>query len=145
AGHGQLTLVISQTSRGAMLAVSSVMPGYSSRMRAVWLSVPEEFLAERRRLGHDKLDEVWDGVLHMTPTPLSKHARRCTDLVVALHPITHRRGLLVWSDGTGLYGPQGSKDNYRVPDLSVSRPDQVSRRGLESAELVVEMLSEHDE
>ena len=36
-------------------------------MRAVLLEVPEAMLDERRRLGHDGRDEMWDGVLHMVP------------------------------------------------------------------------------
>jgi hypothetical protein len=29
-------------------------------MQALWLEVPEKFLEERWRLGHDKKDELWD-------------------------------------------------------------------------------------
>ncbi|HET9253937.1 MAG TPA: Uma2 family endonuclease [Pseudonocardiaceae bacterium] len=39
-------------------------------MRAVLLEVPESMLAERRRLGLDGRDEVWDSVLHMVPDQL---------------------------------------------------------------------------
>lgn len=38
-------------------------------MRAVWIGVPDRFLEERHRLGHDKQDELWEGVLHMVPPP----------------------------------------------------------------------------
>jgi Uma2 family endonuclease len=111
-------------------------------MRAVWLSVPEEFLAERRRLGLDKQDELWDGVLHMVPPPASRHQRVVSHLFVALAAIAKRRDLEVWGDSTGVFDPGGG---WRIPDLSVSRPDQVSDRGLECAELVVEVLSPDDE
>jgi Uma2 family endonuclease len=114
-------------------------------MRAVWLEVPASFLEERRKLGHDKLDEVWDGELHMAPLPTSMHGRRGLDLCFGLKPIADRRGLMVWPDQTGMFGVAGSNTNYRVPDGSLTRPDQVSERGLESAELVIEMLSPHDE
>jgi len=36
------------------------------------LEAPEELLAERRRKGHDRFDEVWEGVLHMLPPPSSR-------------------------------------------------------------------------
>jgi Uma2 family endonuclease len=121
------------------------MPGYSSSVRGVFLQLPEALLEERRKLGHDRHDEVWDGELHMPPVPSSNHGRRAIDLGFALRPITEARGLLIWPDQTGVFGPAGSMSNYRVPDLSVARPDQVSKRGLETAELVVELLSEHDE
>ena len=120
------------------------VPGYTSSMRAVFLAVPESFLEERHRLGHDKSDEVWDGEIHMSPPPASIHARRQFDLATALNPIASRRGLRPWIE-TGLFGPFGSNSNYRVPDISLATPAQVSKRGLESAALVVEMLSPHDE
>ena len=33
------------------------------------LEVHEALIAERRRLGHDRFDEMWEGVLHMVPSP----------------------------------------------------------------------------
>jgi len=111
-------------------------------MRAVWLEVPEMFLEERRRLGLDKKDELWDGVLHMVPPPASAHQRRVADLFAALIPVAKRLGLEIWGDATGLYG--GDK-NWRIPDVTLARPEHVSERGLESAVLVVEMLSPNDE
>lgn len=44
-------------------------------MRAVMLEVPEYLLEERRRLGHDRWDEMWDGELHMLPPPHGDHGR----------------------------------------------------------------------
>lgn len=111
-------------------------------MRAVWIGVPEAFLEERRRLGHDRFDELWDGELHMPPQPSTIHVRRQFDLAKVLEVIGARRGLQVWPDSTALYRDE---HDYRVPDVSLARPDQVSARGLHGAELVVEMLSENDE
>ena len=40
--------------------------------------VPAEFealLERRRRLGIDRFDEVWEGVLHMVPAPHSAHGK----------------------------------------------------------------------
>ena len=110
-------------------------------MRAVWLSVPESFLEERRRLGHDRWDELWDGELHMVPPPSSRHALVARDLFVALIPIARRLGLEFFQEG-GLYGPG---QNWRIPDVVLVRPEHMSERGLEAAELVIEVLSPHDE
>jgi Uma2 family endonuclease len=111
-------------------------------MRAVWLEPSQPFLEERRRLGLDKFDEVWDGVLHMVPPASFLHGRSIHRLAVALEAIAERRGLIAVGDGVGLFE---SDTNYRVPDASIARPDQVSERGLDGAELVVEVLSPNDE
>lgn len=34
-------------------------------VRVVFLEAPEQLLAERRRLGFDGRDEMWEGELHM--------------------------------------------------------------------------------
>jgi Uma2 family endonuclease len=62
--------------------------------------------------------------------------------VIALDPIAKRRGLIVNGDCIGLFE---HIKNYRVPDVTLASPEQISKRGLEGAELVVEMLSPHDE
>jgi Uma2 family endonuclease len=111
-------------------------------MRAVWLEPDESFLEERHRRGLDKLDEVWDGVLHMVPPFSFLHGDFTERLEAALRPIAARRGLVVHGDGFGLFD---HPKNYRIPDATLSRPDQASERGLESAELVVEILSKDDE
>ena len=35
--------------------------------------VPDELLEQRRRTGADQWDELWDGVLHMSPMPSPEH------------------------------------------------------------------------
>ena len=114
-------------------------------MRAVWLQVPEWFLEERHKCGHDGGDEVWDGELHMPPPPAMIHVRRQKDLLLALKPVADRRNLEVWPEPIGIFGPAASATNYRVPDGSLAKPEHASERGLECAELVLEMLSPHDE
>lgn len=111
-------------------------------MRAVLVEVPDSLLDERRRLGLDVFDEVWEGVLHMVPAPGGPHQRLGTCLSRAIGPAADRRGLLI-SYETGLYA---AVDDYRVPDLAVYRPEQASDRGIDaSAELVVELRSPGDE
>jgi Uma2 family endonuclease len=113
-------------------------------MRALLLEVPQAMLDERRRLGHDKHDEMWEGVLHMVPPAGGPHQKRGTYLVAALHVLAKRAGLEALYE-SGLFEP-GRNDNYRVPDNVVFRPSSFSERGVEGrAELVVEFRSPNDE
>jgi Uma2 family endonuclease len=134
------------------------MPASYARptMRGVHGEIPAQLLEDRRRLGHDKRDELWDGVLHMSPSPVTAHNRLARDLMRALTPIADRRGLEVLMDPQALFDPDDRGDpnerpeprirNWRVPDLTVVHPDHVSARGTEGhAELVIEVLSPHDE
>lgn len=117
------------------------MAAYTSSMRAVWLGVPAWFLEERHRNGQDKTDELWEGVLHMVPPPAEIHSAVHTDLAGALLLIARARGWRAYVD-CGIYT---TDQNYRVPDVIVARPQQRSRRGVDGAELVVEVLSPDDE
>ena len=114
-------------------------------MDAVWIDVPEYFLEERRRLGHDKRDELWEGVLHMVPPSSPTHNVVAVDLFLALRTIGKTRGLIAYPDGTGIYAPDIDPQSWRIPDASLVRADQVSARGLEGAVLAVEVWSPRDE
>jgi Uma2 family endonuclease len=111
-------------------------------MRAVMVNVPEALLAERRRTGVDRWDEVWEGVLHMVPPPSAAHQRLSAELLAVLVPLAKGRGLVGLVEA-GLY--RGDED-YRIPDQMYAQPDQLSDRGVEGgAPLVVEILSPGDE
>ena len=110
-------------------------------MRALLLEVPEELLAERRRSGADRRDEVWDGVVHMVPPQSTSHGFFADELCNALRPLAAARG---WRIGREL-GLYGHRKNYRVPDIMLAHPDRVTERGMQGAELVIEVLSPHDE
>ena len=43
-------------------------------MRA-FLPISQAVLNERRRMGHDRRDEMWKGTLHMVPPPHEAHQR----------------------------------------------------------------------
>jgi Uma2 family endonuclease len=106
------------------------------------LDVPESLLDERRRLGLDVFDEVWEGVLHMVPPPSGEHQRLALELGSVLLSAAKRRGLVA-SNETGLFA---CGDDYRVPDILVSQPGNCSERGVDdTAELVVELRSPADE
>src|SRR5262245_36414052 len=109
-------------------------------MRALMLDTPPELLEERRRKGLDKLDEVWDGLLHMVPPPTELHQRLATELSAALLPLARKKGLRL-SHEAGLFRQEASEHDYRVPDLLAYWPEDASKRGIErKAELVIEML-----
>ncbi|MBI3724549.1 Uma2 family endonuclease [bacterium] len=110
-------------------------------MRAVMLEVPRDLLAERRRQGNDRFDEMWEGVLHMVPPPNAPHQRRSADLFLALAPIAQARGLQPFFE-TGLFR---NADDFRQPDLMFVLPAHVSKRGTDGAELVIEIHSPDDE
>jgi len=113
-------------------------------MRAFVLEMPKHWIEERRRLGHDKRDEVWDGVLHMVPTPGTTHQTFSALLLRVLSPLAESRGLQMLFE-INLLGAAGW-DDYRVPDLVIFDPRHTSERGIEQrAEVVIEILSPNDE
>lgn len=105
------------------------------------LDAPQAMLDERRKLGLDLRDEMWDVVLHVVPPPHDEHQGLGIELVMVVGPIAKRRGLTPRYE-TGLFR---AADDYRVPDLLLRRDDQGSERGAEGAELIVEIWSPRDE
>jgi Uma2 family endonuclease len=100
----------------------------------------EELLEQRRRMGADRHDEVWEGVYHMVPGPNAPHSFAAQQLAVLLDAPARAAGLHVSLEfNIGL-----DKDNYRVPDLGVHRE---RRPGvwIPTAAIVVEILSPTDE
>jgi Uma2 family endonuclease len=111
-------------------------------MRAVILEVDERMLAERERLGLDRYDEMWEGVLHMVPQPTGRHQRLEGGLIHYLYDAAARRGCY-FAPEIGMYA---AGNDYRVPDLAVYPPSAASERGIDGASLVVfEIRSPDDE
>jgi Uma2 family endonuclease len=118
-------------------------------MKAVLADVPEHFLAWRKTTGADRYDEMWDGVLHMGPTPNRRHQ----DLEGAMehwlrNHWTPRSGGKVYHQ-INVASIGGWTNNYRVPDLVLLTPD---RFGIDHNEyfegapsVVVEIRSPNDE
>jgi Uma2 family endonuclease len=78
----------------------------------------------------------------MVPPPSGEHQILESEMIAVLLDVAKRRGLVA-SVETGLFA---ADDDYRVPDLIVSRPAQRTRRGVDdTAALVVELRSPHDE
>jgi Uma2 family endonuclease len=93
-------------------------------MKAVMASIPPQILEWRRRTGAAQWDEIWEGVLHMAPSPNREH-----------QAFEYR--LLRWLDdnwaqpnGCRVYhqiniaGPGKWTENYRVPDLVLLTPER---------------------
>jgi Uma2 family endonuclease len=99
----------------------------------------DKLLAERERSGADRRDEVWEGVLHMSPPASSAHEQLVHDLHVLLDAPTRAAGLKI--TGSVAIGVQ---DDYRVPDLALHRPPLASQWH-PSAAVVVEVISPGDE
>lgn len=80
--------------------------------------ISERIIEERRRLGHDKYDEVWDGVYVMPPLANNEHQRIVMDCCFILSEV-------LGPSATVLPGANVSdrvddwKQNYRCPDVVV--------------------------
>jgi Uma2 family endonuclease len=99
-------------------------------------------LKERRRIsGLDRLDEVWEGVLHMVPAPSYEHARIAQQLAVALDGPARAAEL---EPAMGEFNLGDSEDDFRVPDGGLHRPG-ASGVWLHTAALAVEIVSPGDE
>lgn len=115
---------------------------YPGPMRTVVLDSPvvETLLERRRRSGLDRLDEVWDGVMHMVPAPSYAHASIEAQLIMLLGPSARAAGLeLIGQSNLG-----ESEHDYRVPDSALHRPG-ASGVWHSTAALVVEVVSPGDE
>jgi len=99
-----------------------------------------ELLEQRRRLGADRRDEVWKGVLHMNPPPSHEHQAIAQQLAVLLDPLARAAGLEALVQEFAV----GSSEDYRVPDGGLHRPG-ASGVWHPTAALVLEIVSPNDE
>ena len=105
----------------------------------------EELIEERRRLGLDKRDEVWDGVIHMVPSASRGHQRIQLRLLEVLLPIVRRRHLEMFLDFDLMDPDKGEKD-YRQPDITIVDPARTTERATQrGAHVAIEILSPYDE
>ena len=98
-----------------------------------------QLLADRERCGADRRDEVWEGVLHMSPPASSAHEQLVHDLHVLLDPAARAAALKI----TGSVAI-GDPEDYRVPDLAAHRPP-LAAQWHPTCALAVEVLSPGDE
>jgi Uma2 family endonuclease len=119
-------------------------------MRAVVVHLPEEELADRRSKGHDLRDEMWEGVLHMTPAPSLEHQRILARMIEFLGPILRESGRGTLAPGINVFGDASTTSDYRIPDLTfvaAGRERVLHADGVrgEGPDAVIEIRSPEDE
>jgi Uma2 family endonuclease len=121
-------------------------------MRGVMTVVPEHILEWRKRTGMYQRDEVWEGVLHMSPEPDREHQdfEGGLETWLRMHwarprsrKVYHRINLSLPGAGSGWI------HNFRIPDLVLLTRDRFAidhRTHFEGGpEVVVEIRSPDDE
>jgi len=121
-------------------------------MKAVILDMPQHWLDERKRSGAERFDEMWEGVLHVSPSPNFEHQ----DFNFQLEMFLYRewalptRGRIVHE--LNVVHPDDEDDwihNYRIPDLILLSKDRLgfnrSTYILGAPLVCVEIRSPHDE
>jgi len=95
-------------------------------------------IEQRRALGQDGSDEVWEGIAYLMPPTNMNHAFTQIELALLLRALASPRGLKI----SGAFN-LGKPDDYRVPDLGVLRgsPDELY---VSTAAMIVEILSPYD-
>jgi Uma2 family endonuclease len=100
----------------------------------------EELLERRRRSGLDRLDEVWEGVLHMVPAPSGPHSLLEWQLAQLLGPLARRAGLR----SGGQFNLGDGEHDYRIPDGGLHRASSLGT-WCPTAALAIEIVSPGDE
>lgn len=100
----------------------------------------EALLERRRRWGGDRHDEVWNGVLHMNPSPAGAHLHIEQQLGELLGPLARSAGLV---PGIGSFN-LGAPSDYRIPDGGLFREPTVGV-WFSCAALALEIVSPGDE
>lgn len=109
----------------------------------------DRLIAERRRTGADRYDEVWDGEYVMSPLANNEHQLLASRLSAIFHAILGNRDD-VWSLAGANVSDQEVEwtKNFRCPDVVVVLPgSRAENRGTHwfgGPDLVVEVVSEGD-
>jgi Uma2 family endonuclease len=124
--------------------------GIMTVMKAVIVRVSEEELARRRRLGLDRWDEMWEGVLHMPPAPNYEHQRILDRLIAWLGPLLESSGRGILRSGINVFHETAAVENYRIPDLTFvaqGREFVIAVDGIRGGppDAVIEIRSHEDE
>ncbi len=114
------------------------------------LHVSNAELARRRRVGLDRWDEMWEGVLHMVPAPAYEHQRILDELVEFLGPLVRRSGRGILRSGINVFNDAAAEENYRIPDLTFvaqRREHIIAKDGIRGGgpDAVIEIGSPEDE
>jgi Uma2 family endonuclease len=114
------------------------------------LEVDPSLLEQRRRLGLDRWDEMWEGVLHMTPAPANEHQRILDELLFFLMGQLRRTKRGTIRSGINVFDESSPLANYRIPDLTfvaAGREMLFAEDGIRggSPDAVIEIRSPNDE
>lgn len=101
--------------------------------------VVEAWLEQRRALGLDGRDEVWDGVYHVAPPEHGRNGAVAMELQAVIREPARVAGLRAGGSFN-----LGRKDDFRVPDLGFHRGSP-NHLHFATAALLVEVLSPDDE
>jgi len=103
-------------------------------------------LARRRRTGEDRWDEMWEGVLHLSPAPAYEHQRTVDRLLVFLTALLEKTGRGIIVSSINVFR---ADDDYRIPDLTFvarEREGILAEDGARGGpDAVIEVLSPSDE
>jgi Uma2 family endonuclease len=90
------------------------------------VAIPE-LMRFRARTGADRFDEMWEGVLHMTPSRSFQHQLHASRILNFFVEVWCRRtgGGAVMQMNVST--PEHWDRDYRIPDISVMRPDRLPR------------------
>jgi Uma2 family endonuclease len=117
-------------------------------MKAV-IQVDDETLAARRAKGLDRWDEMWEGVLHLTPAPSVEHQRVVREVVEFLSPLVTRRGRGQIALQVNVFNEAFRGEDYRIPDLvfvATGREHVFAKDGIRGGpDVVIEIRSPNDE
>ncbi len=119
--------------------------------RLVIVDVPPFIEEWRKRTGADQRDEVWEGVVHMGPSPTEDHHEAVFQLEVWLRRYWAKScgGRVLGDCNVAPTGLRKWTDNYRVPDLFLIKPERLaySRRThfAGGPNVIVEIRSPGDE
>lgn len=112
----------------------------------VILEVSPTELARRKLTGEERWDEMWEGVLHLSPAPAYEHQRIVDRLLLFLAPLLERMGRGTIVTGINVFR---ADDDYRIPDLSFvarGRESVLAEDGARGApEVIIEVRSPSDE
>jgi len=91
--------------------------------------VCRDLIRQRKKLGHNRYDEVWEGVYIMPSVPSLEHQEIVADCVAILTEVVknERKGN-VYPGANVSDRPKTWKKNYRVPDVVVLLTESQARK-----------------
>jgi Uma2 family endonuclease len=109
----------------------------------------KRLIGQRRRFGHDRFDEVWDGVYVISPPRDNEHCLLAGRLIhILISAIDQDRALAIAIGGNVSDRPDRWKKNFRCPDglviLPGSRAEDRGSHWFGGPDFAVEIISPGD-